>query len=172
MHRAIAYSAAYFLAWSWLIIGSVFGLANVEQPEPMIYLANFLNPLQGFFNFVIYIYPKAMAAKSRGDDTMTWFQAFKIAFWGGGTGRAAGRRCQPRNTQTTAVVVEEGTRWNRDETTTVRLSQNNTTILDNQSKGEDNCKAATADGADHGYKTSLAVPNALSVSSASDSEQP
>jgi hypothetical protein len=47
MNKARAYSAAYFLAWSWLIIGSIFGLANVEQPAPLIYISNFLNPLQG-----------------------------------------------------------------------------------------------------------------------------
>jgi len=83
LHRALAFSIAYFLAWLFVIIGMVLGIANVEYPTPLLYLANIFNPLQGFFNFVIYFYPKVTSVKSKGDDNRTWFQAFKIAFWGG-----------------------------------------------------------------------------------------
>jgi hypothetical protein len=62
---------------------------------------------------VIYIYPKVMVAKSRGDDNMTWFRALKIALWGGGTARG-----QPANTHRSVPVTGEGTSLNKDETTT------------------------------------------------------
>ena len=47
MHRALAYSIAYFLTWSWyLIIGLLYG-AGVPPPLALDYLATIFNPLQG-----------------------------------------------------------------------------------------------------------------------------
>lgn len=74
LNRAIAYSGSYFLTWSFGMIGTGFSAANVEWPTAIRYLTNIFNPLQGFFNFVIYIFPNVMRAKSRGGDNTTWFQ--------------------------------------------------------------------------------------------------
>mmetsp|Transcript_10408 Transcript_10408/g.19144 ORF Transcript_10408/g.19144 Transcript_10408/m.19144 type:complete len:387 (+) Transcript_10408:597-1757(+) len=124
LHRVIAYSVSYVLTWSFSIIGIGFEIANMEWPTALWYLANIFNPLQGFFNFVIYIFPKVIRAKSRGDDNMTWFQAFKIAFMGGETGRATGRpRQEPCNRIPQAPGGRVGTMSTRDATTTEQLGE-------------------------------------------------
>jgi len=57
---------------------------------------------------VIYISPKVERAKSRGGENMTWFQAFKIAFWGGRTNQATGQtRRQPPASLTRDVTTTE-----------------------------------------------------------------
>jgi len=92
MDRATAYSVAYFLAWSFFIIGSCFTLVGVEWPTTLWYLATIFNPLQGFFNFCIFMYPKVNKAKSRGGDETTWLEAFGKAFWSRGRNPNTGTR--------------------------------------------------------------------------------
>ena len=47
LHRAFAYSSAFFLAWSFFAIGACFDIANMEWPTAIWYLTNIFNPLQG-----------------------------------------------------------------------------------------------------------------------------
>ena len=99
-----------------------------------------------FFNFVIYIYPKVVRVKPRGDENMTWFQAFKIAFWGGWTGHVVGRqRREPSNVKPQALVAEEETLPTRDKITPEQPGQGDAEKLDNECKDEDNNVATTSD---------------------------
>lgn len=49
LHRAKAYSIAYFLTWSFFFMGACFDIANMEWPTAVQYLTSIFNPLQGFF---------------------------------------------------------------------------------------------------------------------------
>ena len=120
-----------------------------------------------FFNFVIFISPKVKRVKSRGDDNMTWFQAFKIAFMGGQTGRGAGRQRQEPPTLPTAQtpVVGEGTLPTRDDATTEQRGEDDAENLDN-SKEKNNNMTTTTDNADD------VVLNEPSATPASDLRQP
>ena len=83
MHRAFAYGCSFFLTWTFIIIALLRRLTNAQPPTPVVlwYLQNIFNPLQGVFTFTIFMYPKVSAAKSKGGDGVTWFQAFATAFW-------------------------------------------------------------------------------------------
>lgn len=81
-HRALAYSIAYFLTWTFFIVGMGFDIAEVEWPTWIRYLTNIFNSLQGFFNFCVYLHPKVLAAKTKGGDSMTWYQALRSVFAG------------------------------------------------------------------------------------------
>ena len=52
LNRAFAYSIAYFLTWSFTIIGLFFDMANVNWPNSIWYLASIFNPLQGVSNSI------------------------------------------------------------------------------------------------------------------------
>ena len=98
---------------------------------------------------------------------MTWFQAFKIAFMGGQTGRGAGRQRQEPPTLPTAQtpVVGEGTLPTRDDATTEQLGEDDAKNLDN-SKEKNNNMTTTTDNADD------VVLNEPSATPASDPRQP
>lgn len=96
LHRAIAYSIAYFLAWSFVIIHISLILAGIEWPTSLSYLTSIFNPLQGYYNFVIFIYPKVLTAKRSKRDNLTWCQAFAKAFRSRG-GDSTRNRGQPNN---------------------------------------------------------------------------
>ena len=46
LHRAFAFSTAYFMAWAFTTIGVCFDIAGVEWPRSVWYLAKIFNPLQ------------------------------------------------------------------------------------------------------------------------------
>jgi len=152
LHRALAYSISYFLTWAFVIVGRCFDIANMEWPTFVWYLSNLFNPLQGFYNFMILMYPKVIRAESRGGGDMTWFEAFKIAFWGGGTNQTAARRRQLPNRIPHAPVVRGGTSGIRDLTTTEQLVQEDEVNLGSERKGEENIDAVTAGDIDVGHK--------------------
>ena len=77
---------------------------------------------------------------------MTWFQAFKIAFWGGRTGHVVGRqRREPPNVMPQALFTEEETLPTRDKITPEQPGQGDAEKLDNECKDEDNNVATTSD---------------------------
>ncbi len=69
------------------IVGNCYAIADVTWPTAIWYCANVFNPLQGLFNFLIYIHPKVMNAKNKGGNGITWSQAFAKAFWSTGIER-------------------------------------------------------------------------------------
>jgi len=84
MYRALAYSSAYFLTWTFTIILTCLNILGVELPIILRYLSTLFGCLQGFFNWLIYIHPTVIKAKSSGDGTVTWCQALAKAFWSNG----------------------------------------------------------------------------------------
>jgi len=99
LQRAFAYTCSFFLTWSWTIIGLVMLAAGAETPIAILYLNRIFNPLQGSWNLLIFIYPKVIAAKSKGGD-VTWWQAFVSAI--------SPTRKRPNDTQ-------KNRWWKRDE---------------------------------------------------------
>ena len=95
MNKALAYSMAYLLTYSFSIIISVMTLAGVENVGPTLnILAHIFFPLQGFFNFLVFIYPRVMdfkrAKRRNGDEGISWYRAFVKAICSRGTrGRGA-----------------------------------------------------------------------------------
>jgi len=80
MDRARAYTAAFLLTWSWYIAIVVLRGAGVPLPLALRYLA-ILVPLQGFWNLMIFMYPKVTKAKrSGGRNNVSWCQAITEAF--------------------------------------------------------------------------------------------
>lgn len=69
MYRAIAYSISYYLTWSWTVIYVCIALAGAWNPSgnqahmALAYLMTIFSPLQGFFNFLIFMHPKVMSAR-------------------------------------------------------------------------------------------------------------
>lgn len=47
LNRALAYSTAYLLSWSFFIAGTFFDLSGMEWPTFLWYLSEIFNPLQG-----------------------------------------------------------------------------------------------------------------------------
>jgi len=141
------------------------GISNLDY-----HLSRYFAIFNQFFNLAIYIFPKVERAKSRGGDNMTWFQAFKIAFWVQGMNQAAGQtRRQPPNRTLHTPAAKEGTPWTRDMATTKHVGQENVVNLGSENKSDNNINTDSTDGDGDGYKTSLAVPNAPSLSPVSGS---
>ncbi|KAL7543858.1 hypothetical protein ACHAWF_007466 [Thalassiosira exigua] len=83
VHRACAYSISYFLAWSWPTLYIILQLAGRENSLAFRYLWSIFGPLQGFYSLIIFMYPKARAAKQSHQARLSWPRAFAIAFWSG-----------------------------------------------------------------------------------------
>lgn len=104
LKRALDFSLAYTLAWSFNIIGNCFAIADVPWPVAVWYLSNIFNPLQGVFNFMIFMHPKWMSARQRGraDEVETsWCRAFVKAFWSRGIELAQHTNGRPTSGQCT-----------------------------------------------------------------------
>jgi len=79
VHRAMAYSASFFLTWGWYMAQNVFTVSELPVPLALKYLVAIFNPLQGFFNLLIYVQPKVAQAKREGNG-ISWRGAFAKAF--------------------------------------------------------------------------------------------
>ena len=79
MNRAFSYSAAFFVTYLFPIIISIRTLSGYESGHMLSILARIFFPLQGFFNFVVFIYPKVLHAKTVPRKKVTWYQAFVTA---------------------------------------------------------------------------------------------
>ena len=60
--RALAYSLGWLLSWTTMFVGffltMVLGLDGLLLPFPFVLVHYSLSPLQGLFNFIVYIFPK------------------------------------------------------------------------------------------------------------------
>jgi len=80
MVRARAYTVAFLLTWSWFTILLVVEIVGRYPPLALLYLTNFFTPLQGFWNLMIFMYPKVMKAKRSRGGNLSWCQATTEAF--------------------------------------------------------------------------------------------
>jgi hypothetical protein len=97
--RAILYMAAgYALAWAFVNIPVIMVVFKSHAIE--ILLA-FLTPLQGLFNFLVFMSPKVRSAKQpRRGENLTWRQAFIKAYMSRGERRRTDRNLSSGNTRT------------------------------------------------------------------------
>lgn len=61
--QGFLYSGSFYITWIWLTSVRFLQLIGEPVPYPLIATAAFFAPLQGFFNVLIYMYPKYKAIK-------------------------------------------------------------------------------------------------------------
>ena len=78
MNRAACYSLAFIVTYLFPIIISIRTISGLESGPVLSIFARILFPLQGFFNFVVFIQPKVVHIKksAKRGEKVTWFQAF------------------------------------------------------------------------------------------------
>ncbi len=67
MNKALSYSFAFFLSYLFPIIISIRTVAGIYSGPTLSVMARVFFPLQGFFNFVVFIHPKVVAAKKNSE---------------------------------------------------------------------------------------------------------
>ena len=80
LQQAAAFSCAYFLTWGWFIIYRFVEHAGADVPLWLEYMVNIFSTLQGFFNLIVFIYPKVVKAKRSQDGDLSWYQAIGKVF--------------------------------------------------------------------------------------------
>jgi hypothetical protein len=103
--RAILHMAAgYALAWTFVFLPFMVPFF-LRQSYELNILAACLTPLQGLFNFLVFMSPKVRSAKQpRKGENLTWRQAFIKAYMSRGERRRMGRNLNSRNTRTSIRV--------------------------------------------------------------------
>ena len=87
MLQAFAYSCSWLL--TWIVVIPVMMMTHAfgsYAPPALYYLIAFFYPLQGVYNLAIYMHPNILNAKKKtnGDNNITWWRAFVVAFWSKG----------------------------------------------------------------------------------------
>jgi hypothetical protein len=101
LHMATGYALAWTLVWiPFMIVVFIHGSQATEI------LNACLTPLQGLFNFLVFMSPKVRNAKRpiRGRKNLSWRQAFIKAYMSRGEKRRTGRNLSSRNTRTVSRV--------------------------------------------------------------------
>ena len=107
LHQAAAFSIAYFLTWGWFIIYRFVGYAGADVPLWLGYMVNIFSTLQGFFNLIVFIYPKVMKAKRSQDGDLSWCQAIgKVFHPNGEWGKKKKRPTHPASDEESNPVNE------------------------------------------------------------------
>mmetsp|Transcript_17528 Transcript_17528/g.26244 ORF Transcript_17528/g.26244 Transcript_17528/m.26244 type:complete len:540 (+) Transcript_17528:108-1727(+) len=79
LNQALAYAGAYFATWFFFVCFLFNELITKNpMPEIMLVLATFFFPFQGFFNFLVFVYPR-VTQQLRGNDDMNVLQALCAA---------------------------------------------------------------------------------------------
>mmetsp|Transcript_17526 Transcript_17526/g.26239 ORF Transcript_17526/g.26239 Transcript_17526/m.26239 type:complete len:569 (+) Transcript_17526:108-1814(+) len=79
LNQAMAYAGAYFATWFFFVYYLLNTAVNQNpMPEIMLVLAATCSPLQGFFNFLVFVYPR-VTQQLRGNDDMNVLQALCAA---------------------------------------------------------------------------------------------
>jgi hypothetical protein len=107
--RAILHRAAgYALAWAFAFVPFMLLYFLHQSYVTGAILTAFLNPLQGLFNFLVFMSPKVRNAKRpitcRRRKKLTWRQAFIKAYMSRGERRKTGRNLSSGNTRTVSWV--------------------------------------------------------------------
>jgi hypothetical protein len=105
-------AAGYALAWAFVFIPFMISFFFINSNATktlnacLEILHACLGPLQGLFNFLVYMSPKVRNAKRpiRGRENLSWRQAFIKAFMSRGERRKTGRNLSSRNTRTGSMV--------------------------------------------------------------------
>ena len=79
MYKALSYCVAFTLTFMFPIIISIRTLVKGNYGPTLNILVRIFYPLQGFFNFIVFIHPKVMHAKTIGHrrgESISWYRAF------------------------------------------------------------------------------------------------
>ena len=77
LNKAFANTLAFFLTFLFPIIISIRTLSGYDSGPVLSILARIFFPLQGLFNFIVFIHPRVLGAKKRfRSEDITWFRAF------------------------------------------------------------------------------------------------
>ena len=115
-NRAAAYVIAYLLSFIFTMIYrtlEIYGSGPV--PFPIIFLARFFFPLQGFFNVLVYTYPHVTSYR-KNHTKSKWYQAFWNVIKSGGDddqSRSTGRRSNRRESLRKKQRVLEQSQFRR-----------------------------------------------------------
>ena len=90
MNRVLSYTLAFIFTYLFPIIISVRTLIGLESGSVLSILARIFFPLQGFFNFIVFIQPKILFAKKSSRENITWYRAFVKALKSRGQPRRRG----------------------------------------------------------------------------------
>lgn len=93
LQKASAYSLAYFATYFFpLIITIRTSLQGNDAGFVLTMLSRIFFPLQGFFNFMVFIYPRMFSAKKE-NENVSWYRAFVCALQSRGvTPKGVGRK--------------------------------------------------------------------------------
>ncbi len=95
LHKALAYSLSYFATYFFYIVIYVFAFVGKEPGFVLEVMFRIFTPLQGFYNFLVYIHQRVIDAKKSNGDATTWAGAFLIAL------KSRGPRSSRRTTTNT-----------------------------------------------------------------------
>ena len=91
LFRAFAYNIAWLVTYFPFIIHRIMELAGVHKtPVAFFFVDALFLPMQGLINFIIYMYPKVMKAKSSKKFNLSWCQAFTKALMSKGDEKRRG----------------------------------------------------------------------------------
>ncbi len=100
MLKAVQYSFAWILSYGIIMIyvAVIISTGN-EEIVPFLYINVIFGPLQGFYNLLIYMYPKVMSARKtqRGQEKLPWCKAISDAFLSRGKDTKRNRPGQAAN---------------------------------------------------------------------------
>ena len=96
VQRALAYSLAYLFSYIVPLIITIMRWRGDTIGYRITLVSRILFPLQGFFNFLVFIFPRILNARKR-NVNLSWFRAFVHALKSRGQRpRGAGRKNQSR----------------------------------------------------------------------------
>ena len=95
LHKAILYSLAFLCTYIFPFVTSIQYWAEYQTSSTLKILASTCFPLQGFFNFLVFIHPKVTNTKRT--KKLSWFQSFVTALKSRGDKNKNGGRSQLRS---------------------------------------------------------------------------
>jgi len=115
LKKAQAYSAAFFLTWSWTVVAFIIlPISDFNIPIVYRYFWNSFSCLHGFFNFIVFFHTKVTSIK-RQDESIAWPHAFVIALLkscgkgGSGRGRVEQSSTRKKSTAISSSVIYAAT---------------------------------------------------------------
>ena len=90
LNTALSYSIAFMLSYLLPVVISIRTLSNLKSGFGLSIAVRILFPLQGFFNFCVYLYPHVTSAK-RKHKSIGWFSAFLKALMSRGPKKKVSR---------------------------------------------------------------------------------
>ena len=128
---ATGYALAWTLVWIPFMI-----VVFIHESHATTILNACLTPLQGLFNFLVFMSPKVRSAKQprRGNKNLTWRQAFIKAYMSRGERRRAGRNLSSVNTRTGNRVLAWKQRVQRSLKSLLSRTRSTRDTRSNQSK--------------------------------------